>query len=152
MAGLDLETEEFHSAFQELFFNALCQLFNFGGVSLIVFGLTRILLMGTFPGLEPLIQGMIICSCLPMSINVVFILTKTAGGDEAAAILNATFANLVGVFVSPLLILAYMGVSSGDKVMLLNVFGKLAVRRTVCWIPWRASPNSKKCPRRNVLR
>jgi sodium/bile acid cotransporter 7 len=48
------------------------------------------------------------------------------GGDEAAAILNSTLASIVGVFLSPLMILGYLGVSGG--VDLGNVFYKLAIR------------------------
>ena len=126
MAGLGLKTEEFESAFKETFFNAYVQVFNFGGVSLFVYGFSRLLLT-TNAIAEPLADGMVICACLPMAINMVFILTKTAGGDEGASILNASFANLIGVFLSPLLILGYLGVAKGD-VDLMNVFSKLAVR------------------------
>jgi hypothetical protein len=40
---------------------------------------------------------------LPMVINNIFILSKTAGGDEVAAIVNSSLVNLTGIF--PLLIL-----------------------------------------------
>jgi sodium/bile acid cotransporter 7 len=126
VAGLGLKTEEFESASKEILFNAFVQVFNFGAVSLLVYGFSRILL-NTGALVEPLADGMLICACLPMAINMVFILTKTAGGDEAAAILNASFANMIGVFLSPLLILGYLGVS-GDDVNLVDVFYKLAVR------------------------
>lgn len=109
-----------------MYFNAFIQIFNFGGVSLLVYGFTRILLKANAL-VEPLADGMVICACLPMAINMVFILTKTAGGDEAAAILNASVGNMVGVFLSPLLILGYLGVA-GDDVNLMDVFSKLAVR------------------------
>ncbi|KAI2491478.1 SBF-like CPA transporter family (DUF4137) [Fragilaria crotonensis] len=126
VAGLDLKTEEFQTASKEMLFNAFLQVFNFGAVSLLVYEFSRMLLK-TGALVEPLADGMVICSCLPMAINMVFILTKSAGGDEAAAILNATFANLIGVFLSPLLILGYLGVS-GDGVNLVDVFYELAVR------------------------
>ncbi len=45
---------------------------------------------------------------------------------EASAIFNAACGNLVGVFLSPILILGYLGVT-GD-VDLLGVFVKLALR------------------------
>lgn len=54
------------------------------------------------------------------------VLTKSAGGDEASAIFNAAFGNMMGVFLSPVLILGYLGVT-GD-VDLANVFLKLAAR------------------------
>lgn len=58
--------------------------------------------------------------------SVVLVLTKSAGGDEASAIFNAAFGNLVGVFLSPALILGYLGVT-GD-INLGDVFFKLGLR------------------------
>ena len=46
--------------------------------------------------------------------------------DEAAAIFNTAFANMVGIFLSPILILGYIGVS-GD-VAIGTTFYKLSVR------------------------
>jgi sodium/bile acid cotransporter 7 len=59
----------------------------------------------------------------------VLVLTKTGGGDEAAAIFNAAAGNMIGVFLSPVLILGYLGVT-GD-IDLLEVFYKLALRVVV---------------------
>jgi len=78
---------------------------------------------------EGLGDGMVICSCLPLTVNSVFVLTKSSGGDEAAAIFNAAFGNMVGIFLSPALILGYIGVSG--KVDLLTVFMKLVLKVVV---------------------
>ena len=59
---------------------------------------------------QSLADGMTICASLPITVNMVLVLTKSAGGDEAAAIFNAAFGNFVGVFLSPALILMYLGV------------------------------------------
>lgn len=125
VAGLSLKTEEFKSAFKKVYFNIFVQIFNFGLVSVLVFGITR-LLIKTGALVPSLADGMVICACLPMAINMVQILTKTADGNEAAAIFNAATSNLIGVFLSPMLILGYLGVSS--DVNILDVFYKLFVR------------------------
>ena len=57
---------------------------------------------------------------------MVQVLTKSAGGDEAAAVFNAACGNLVGVFLSPALILMYLGVTG--EVDLGGVFFKLGLR------------------------
>ena len=125
LAGMGIKTEEFAKAFQRLRFNAFVQLFNFGACSGIVFGFSRLMLLaGALP--QSLADGMIICACLPITVNMVLVLTKSAGGDEAAAIFNAAFGNLTGVFLSPALILGYLGVSG--SVDLGRVFFKLGLR------------------------
>jgi len=57
------------------------------------------------------------------------VLTKSSNGDESAAIFNAAFGNLLGVFLSPVLILGFLGVTG--EVDLLDVFYKLALRVVV---------------------
>ncbi|KAL3944256.1 MAG: hypothetical protein SGBAC_001650 [Bacillariaceae sp.] len=125
LAGLGLKTEEFKKAFQRFFFNTSVQFFNFGIVSSLVFGISRGLVsIDVIP--QALADGMVVCASLPLTINMCLVLTKSAGGDEASAIFNAAFGNMLGVFLSPVLILTYLGVS-GD-VDLLSVFYKLALR------------------------
>lgn len=53
-------------------------------------------------------------------------MTKASSGDEASAVFNSAFGNLIGVFLSPLLILGYLGVTA--DVDLVKVFYELALR------------------------
>ena len=125
MAGLGLKTEEFKRAFQRIWFNLFVQIFNFGVVSSLSFGFSRALKeVGVLEA--SLADGMVACASLPLTINMVLVLTKSAGGDEASAIFNAAFGNMLGVFLSPILILGYLGVTGG--VDLVSVFYKLALR------------------------
>eukprot|EP00978_Attheya_sp_CCMP212_P015091 scaffold38814_cov48-Attheya_sp.AAC.1 len=125
MAGLGLKTKEFRKAFNRFYFNAVVQVFNFGAVSAVVYGFSR--LMESVGALEQsLADGMVICACLPLTVNMVLVLTKSSGGDEAAAVFNAAAGNMLGVFLSPALILMYLGVK-GD-VNLGEVFYKLGLR------------------------
>ena len=125
LAGLGLKTEEFAKALQRLYFNAFVQVFNFGVVSSIVYGVSRALEAADILNRD-LADGMVVAASLPMTINMVLVLTKSSGGDEASAIFNAAFGNMLGVFLSPVLILGYLGVS-GD-IDLFEVFYKLALR------------------------
>ena len=124
MAGLGLKTEEFSKALLRLKFNAFVQVFNFGVVSAFVYGVSRGLGQGVVS--KDLADGMVVCASLPMTVNMVLVLTKASGGEEASAIFNAAFGNMLGVFLSPVLILGYLGVS-GD-IELGEVFYKLALR------------------------
>jgi solute carrier family 10 (sodium/bile acid cotransporter), member 7 len=125
LAGLGLKTEEFAKALLRLKYNAFVQLFNFGVVSGCTYAVCRFLV--AVGGLDKnLADGLVMCSCLPMTISSVAVLTKASGGDEAAAIFNSTFSNMGGFFVSPLLMIAYVGVSGDTD--LVDVFYKTAVR------------------------
>jgi sodium/bile acid cotransporter 7 len=81
------------------------QVYSFGFVSAFVFGISKGLLAANVLG-EALTAGMIICSCLPMAVNSTIVLTAVADGNEAAAIFHSAFGNMVGKFLSPLLIVA----------------------------------------------
>lgn len=128
LSGLGLKTEEFSKAFKRLKFNGFVQFYNFFIVSAIVFGVSKFLV--TVKILDPaLAAGMVICSCVPMAINIVIVLTMSAGGDEGAAVFNATFGNIVGIFLSPVLILMYLGMSGTTS--LGEVFFNLTMRVVV---------------------
>jgi len=56
---------------------------------------------------------------------MVLVLTASAGGDEAAAVFNAALGNLLGVIISPMLILLYVGVKG--TINLGKLFTKLVL-------------------------
>lgn len=128
MAGLGLKTEELSKALQQVKFNLFVQVYNFGVVSATVYGVSRGL-AGASVIDQSLADGMVVCASLPLTINMCCVLTKSANGDEAAAIFNAAFGNMVGVFLSPVLILGYLGVT-GD-INLVQIFYKLLLRVVV---------------------
>jgi solute carrier family 10 (sodium/bile acid cotransporter), member 7 len=124
MAGLGLKTEEFKNAFLNLRFNVFVQLFSFGVDSSLVFGVSRALAASGILS-QNLADGMVVCASMPMAINTVIVLTKAGDGDEAAAVFNAAAGNMLGVFLSPVLILGYLGIKG--QVDLVQVFTKLAL-------------------------
>jgi solute carrier family 10 (sodium/bile acid cotransporter), member 7 len=125
LAGLGLKTEEFSKAFQRLRFNLFVQVFNFGVDSAVVFGVSRALLAAGALSL-PLANGLVVCASLSMTINMVFVLTKSSGGDEASAVFHAAAGNMIGVFLTPTLILGYLGVNG--SVDIGEIFFELAIR------------------------
>lgn len=127
LSGIKLKSEEFSKAFQSLYFNAFVQIYNFGVVSAVVFGVSRLLLVADILTAN-LADGMVIGASVPITVNMVMVLTQSANGDEAAAIFNAAFGNMMGVFLSPALILLYLGVQGGGSLDLAKVFLKLVLR------------------------
>lgn len=121
LSGLGLKTAKLYKViFERLYFNIYVQLFNFGVVSAVVFGISRALSASdALP--QAFADGMAICGCLPMSINSVIVLTTKAGGDEAAAILHSALGNFIGIFLSPILIVLYLPGATAD-VHLTEVF------------------------------
>ena len=125
LAGLSLKTSEFTNAMLNWRYNVLVQVYNFGVVSSIAYGVSRALQSGHIIG-KDLADGMVVCSCMPMTISMVVVLTQAANGNEASSIFNSAAGNFIGVFLSPLLILGYLRVTG--EIDLVRVFYQLALR------------------------
>jgi sodium/bile acid cotransporter 7 len=54
------------------------------------------------------------------------VFTGTAGGDEASAVFNSAISNLIGVFLTPALVLMYLG--NDKSIKIVDVFVKLIYR------------------------
>lgn len=57
-----------------------------------------------------------VMACMPPPVSSAVILTRAVGGNEAAAIFNSAFGSFLGIFVTPLLLLSLVGVSSDAAV------------------------------------
>jgi solute carrier family 10 (sodium/bile acid cotransporter), member 7 len=110
VSGLLLKTEEFKDALRQLKFNVFVQIFAFGAVSATAFGVSSVLI-ATNAVIVPLANGVVICSCLPMATNTLVTFSHAADGDPGTALFNSAFGSMIGIGISPLLILGYLAVS-----------------------------------------
>lgn len=62
---------------------------------------------------DVLTQGFIVLACLPTTIASCVIFTRAAGGNEAGALCNSVLGNLLGLIITPALLLLLLG-THGD--------------------------------------
>jgi len=124
ISGLGLRASDLSAAISNVRLNGIVQTSSFVLWPLLMIPLTTALRSGH--ALPPtIIDGLTILSCLPTTINMCVVLTSKAGGNVAAALCNAVFGNMAGIFVTPALLLHFFGTSIdlpfGDMVRKLAV-------------------------------
>eukprot|EP00116_Pleurobrachia_bachei_P002617 sb/3462879/ len=121
-SGLSLKTEELKHALTQVHLHTFIQCFTMMFIPVFMQFVSLVAMNHSL--LQPLlINGFIVVSCMPPPVSSAVILTKTVGGNEAAAIFNSALGSLLGIFVSPVLILMTLGLS-GD-VPFLRIFIQL---------------------------
>jgi len=109
LSGLSLELAQLKDAASNWKLNGLIQAMSFvAWPYLIGLPLTKLLAtLHIFP--QPLLDGLLILSCLPTTVNMCVILTANAGGNVASALCNAVMSNLMGIFATPALLFRFFG-------------------------------------------
>ncbi|KAM9836447.1 sodium/bile acid cotransporter 7 isoform 4-T4 [Aulostomus maculatus] len=109
-SGLSLKTEELTSALLHVRLHVFVQSFTLVFFPLVVWLLLRVLAL---TAIDPwLLRGLQTVSCMPPPVSSAVILTKAVGGNEAAAIFNSAFGSFLGIIVTPVLLLLFLGSSS----------------------------------------
>lgn len=112
ISGLSLKTRSLIDAFLNMRLNLLIQSWVFGFTP----GLFYVLYLGLRQSEHidhEIADGFCLLGCLPMTINMCYVLTSSSNGNDSSALFNATFGNIIGIFLSPLLILGMLSISGG---------------------------------------
>jgi sodium/bile acid cotransporter 7 len=105
LSGLGLRPRQLAGAVANVPLHALIQGFTLVAVPIFVRYVVAPVLYGA--GLDRwLCEGLVAVSCLPPPVSSAVILTKAAGGNEAAAIFNSAFGSLLGVLITPIELVA----------------------------------------------
>lgn len=111
LSGLSLELSELKEALSNVKLNTAIQLTTFLAWPFLV-GVPLTRAMRKFvPNLLPsaLLDGLLILTCLPTTVNMCIFLTSAAGGNVASSLCNAVISNLAGIFLTPALLLRFFG-------------------------------------------
>ncbi|XP_046380457.1 sodium/bile acid cotransporter 7-B-like isoform X3 [Haliotis cracherodii] len=103
-SGLSLKTEKLTAALCQVNVHLFVQCFTFIVIPFLLH--IVVLLLQTSPLEAHLLDGLRLLSCMPPPVSSAVLLTKAAGGNEAAAIFNSALGSFLGVFITPALILA----------------------------------------------
>jgi len=122
-SGLALPLATVRAAAARWRLHLFVQGFAFVAVPVVVLALTPLLTLCGAP--DAVRTGFVVLACLPTTIATSVLLSRAAGGDEAAALCNAVGGNLLGVVVSPLLIAVLIGRQVDAPVA--TVIGQLAL-------------------------
>ncbi|XP_054876161.1 sodium/bile acid cotransporter 7-like isoform X2 [Poeciliopsis prolifica] len=120
-SGLSLKTEELRKALFHVRLHLFVQSFTLVFFPLVVWMLLQVLALTTID--QWLLKGLQTVSCMPPPVSSAVILTKAVGGNEAAAIFNSAFGSFLGIVVTPLLLLLFLGSSS--SVPFTSIFSQL---------------------------
>mmetsp|Transcript_6819 Transcript_6819/g.13622 ORF Transcript_6819/g.13622 Transcript_6819/m.13622 type:complete len:336 (-) Transcript_6819:587-1594(-) len=113
LSGLSLKLAELTNAFANMKLNGMIQAMTFGAWPFLA-GLPLTKGIEAFaPNLLPkaLLDGLLIMTCLPTTINMCIILTSASGGNVASALCNTCISNIAGIFITPALLLQFFGKS-----------------------------------------
>lgn len=120
-SGLSLKTEELTSALVHLKLHLFIQVFTLAFFPAAIWLFLQLLSVTSIN--EWLLKGLQTVGCMPPPVSSAVILTKAVGGNEAAAIFNSAFGSFLGIVVTPVLLLLFLGSSS--SVPFTSIFSQL---------------------------
>lgn len=111
LSGISLELSELKSAIANVKLNFLVQAGSFLAWPFLVGVPLTNAIKKFLPNLLPkaLVDGLLILTCLPTTVNMCVLLTGAAEGNVAASLANAVMGNMMGIFLTPALLMHFFG-------------------------------------------
>lgn len=112
VSGITMKTETMVDTIRDWRLHLFIQFFALGLVPMLV--IVSMLPLLTALGLPAgLVEGFRVVACMPPPVSTSVILTKAAGGNEAAAVFNSALGSFLGVVVTPILLLVLVDPTAG---------------------------------------
>lgn len=127
LSGLSLPTETLKEGMKDIRLHIFIQVFIYI-VAPLFFFLTAFPFEGMMDG--KLIIGIYALAVLPTTVSSCIVFTQLSGGNTIGAVFNASFSNLSGIFVSPLLLTLFLKSSGNPMPMeeLVRIFQGLVLK------------------------
>ncbi|KAI8834431.1 SBF-like CPA transporter family-domain-containing protein [Chytriomyces cf. hyalinus JEL632] len=126
LSGMSLKSKVLLQSLANWKMHLVVQVISLGLTPAIGLGVGKLLQLSS--GFDAtLAKGIIIACSTPTTISSNVLMTKQAGGDEAGALTNAVIGNVLGVFISPSLIFAYVGELGSAPLNYATTFQNLAI-------------------------
>ncbi|KAJ1553918.1 hypothetical protein HK096_005814 [Nowakowskiella sp. JEL0078] len=125
ISGISLKTKVLIKAVLNWRMHLIIQGLSLGLTPLIGFALKSLLLVTPFD--SNLAAGIAVACSTPTTISSNVLMTKNSYGSESVALTNAVIGNILGVFISPLLIFLFLGSSGSRQFDLSGVFVSLTL-------------------------
>jgi len=122
--GLNLAPERMRQGLGRWKVHLIVVLTTFVVFPIVVLALEK-LVPGVFP--LPVLIGFFYVAALPSTVSSAVAMTSMAHGNVPAAIFNATLSSLLGVFITPALMVWYLSNSPAESIPLLPTIGKVVL-------------------------
>lgn len=123
VSGMTLPLARLREAAGQVRLHLFIQLFCFVLIPALVWSARP--LLAWLGASDALIQGFVVLACLPITIASCVIFTRAAGGNEAGALCNSVLGNLIGLVVTPVLLLLLLG--THGEAPITSVLGQLSL-------------------------
>ena len=125
LSGLSLRLTELRQAVMNVRLNLLVQATSMAAWPLLTY--LALIPLRALPMInQKILDGLLVTSCLPTTINMCVMLTMNAGGNVASALANAVVGNFLGVFITPFLL--FLTMRKAVTLSVAAVIKKLALK------------------------